>query len=194
MRGSDRRSQPLRGWTLTKKLPFSFSPVCVECLIGKQKKPILFKVTEPSSIPYSGGGTRKGGERRGWGILKTRTEKTFITLRKNTFITPPSPDASSNSSLVSQPALTVACYHEVPAVSIVKHRRRPTRHGARQETCGRRHTASPLLSSLPLSFALPSTALSHLFSRTLFTNATTHRSPERGSPGRQAGANRQASC
>jgi hypothetical protein len=24
----------------------------VECLIGKQKKPILFKVTEPSSIPY----------------------------------------------------------------------------------------------------------------------------------------------
>jgi len=23
--------------------------VCVECLIGKQKKPILFKVTEPSS-------------------------------------------------------------------------------------------------------------------------------------------------
>ena len=27
--------------------------VCVECLIGKQKKPILFKVTEPSSVPYS---------------------------------------------------------------------------------------------------------------------------------------------
>jgi hypothetical protein len=27
--------------------------VCVECLIGKQKKPILFKVTGPSSIPYS---------------------------------------------------------------------------------------------------------------------------------------------
>ena len=27
-------------------------PVCVECLIGKQKKPILFKVTEPSSVPY----------------------------------------------------------------------------------------------------------------------------------------------
>jgi len=26
--------------------------VCVECLIGKQSKPILFKVTEPSSIPY----------------------------------------------------------------------------------------------------------------------------------------------
>ena len=25
--------------------------VCVECLIGKQKKPILFKVTEPSSVP-----------------------------------------------------------------------------------------------------------------------------------------------
>ena len=27
--------------------------VCVECLIGKQKKPILLKVTEPSSVPYS---------------------------------------------------------------------------------------------------------------------------------------------
>jgi hypothetical protein len=27
-------------------------PVCVECLIGKQKKPILFKVTEPNSVPY----------------------------------------------------------------------------------------------------------------------------------------------
>ena len=26
--------------------------VCVECLIGKQEKPILFKVTEPSSVPY----------------------------------------------------------------------------------------------------------------------------------------------
>jgi len=26
--------------------------VCVECLIGKQKKPILLKVTEPSSVPY----------------------------------------------------------------------------------------------------------------------------------------------
>ena len=26
--------------------------MCVECLIGKQKKPVLFKVTEPSSIPY----------------------------------------------------------------------------------------------------------------------------------------------
>jgi hypothetical protein len=26
--------------------------VCVECSIGKQKKPILFQVTEPSSIPY----------------------------------------------------------------------------------------------------------------------------------------------
>ncbi len=26
--------------------------VCVECLIGKQNKPILFKVTEPSSVPY----------------------------------------------------------------------------------------------------------------------------------------------
>jgi hypothetical protein len=26
--------------------------VCVECLIGKQKKPILVKVTKPSSVPY----------------------------------------------------------------------------------------------------------------------------------------------
>jgi hypothetical protein len=25
---------------------------CFECLIGKQKKPILFEVTEPSSVPY----------------------------------------------------------------------------------------------------------------------------------------------
>jgi hypothetical protein len=30
----------------------AYGVVCVECLIGKQKKPILFKVTEPSSIPY----------------------------------------------------------------------------------------------------------------------------------------------
>jgi hypothetical protein len=37
---------------LNLKLPTLKSPVCVECLIGKQKKPILFKVTEPSSIPY----------------------------------------------------------------------------------------------------------------------------------------------
>jgi len=26
--------------------------VCVECLIGKQNKPTLFKVTEPNSVPY----------------------------------------------------------------------------------------------------------------------------------------------
>jgi len=26
--------------------------VCVECLIGKQNKPTLFKVTESSSVPY----------------------------------------------------------------------------------------------------------------------------------------------
>jgi hypothetical protein len=30
----------------------SVSPVCDECLIGKQNKPILFEVTEPSSVPY----------------------------------------------------------------------------------------------------------------------------------------------
>ena len=40
-------------------------PVCVECLIGKQKKPILFKVTEPSSchdpsITVTGGPVRGG--------------------------------------------------------------------------------------------------------------------------------------
>ena len=28
------------------------NPVCVECLIGKQNKPTLFKVTEPNSVPY----------------------------------------------------------------------------------------------------------------------------------------------
>ncbi len=38
---------------LSERLKEGDSPqVCVECLIGKQKKPILFKVTEPSSIPY----------------------------------------------------------------------------------------------------------------------------------------------
>jgi len=26
--------------------------VCVECLVGGQNKPTLFKVTEPSSVPY----------------------------------------------------------------------------------------------------------------------------------------------
>ena len=26
--------------------------VCVECLVGKQYEPTLFKVTEPSSVPY----------------------------------------------------------------------------------------------------------------------------------------------
>ena len=26
--------------------------MCVECLIGKKNKPTLFKVTEPSSVPY----------------------------------------------------------------------------------------------------------------------------------------------
>jgi len=32
--------------------PGLLQSVCVECSIGKQKKPILFKVTEPSSVPY----------------------------------------------------------------------------------------------------------------------------------------------
>jgi len=49
------------GFRVTGNLNFSGKPepevhlplsVCVECLIGKQNKPILFKVTEPSSIPY----------------------------------------------------------------------------------------------------------------------------------------------
>ena len=40
------------GGTPSLGLRRSYSAVCVECLIGKQKKPILFKVTEPSSIPY----------------------------------------------------------------------------------------------------------------------------------------------
>jgi hypothetical protein len=26
--------------------------VCFECLVGKQNKPTLFKITEPSSVPY----------------------------------------------------------------------------------------------------------------------------------------------
>jgi hypothetical protein len=30
--------------------PLSVIGVCVECLIGKQKKPILFKVTEPITV------------------------------------------------------------------------------------------------------------------------------------------------
>ncbi len=29
-----------------------FNWVCVECLIGKQNKPTLCQVTEPSSVPY----------------------------------------------------------------------------------------------------------------------------------------------
>jgi len=36
----------------TELIPRAPKGRCVECLIGKQKKPILFKVTEPSSIPY----------------------------------------------------------------------------------------------------------------------------------------------
>jgi hypothetical protein len=35
-------------WAKTRKFASLPSVVCVECLIGKQKKPILFKVTEPS--------------------------------------------------------------------------------------------------------------------------------------------------
>jgi len=31
---------------------FLASRVCVECLIGKQNKPTLFKATDPSSVPY----------------------------------------------------------------------------------------------------------------------------------------------
>ena len=45
-----RRAESLTG--LLQRAPTGAYPVCVECLIGKQKKPILFKVTEPSSIPY----------------------------------------------------------------------------------------------------------------------------------------------
>ena len=44
----------LRRETMKRLPPTSRSPgsSCVECLIGKQKKPILFKVTEPSSVLY----------------------------------------------------------------------------------------------------------------------------------------------
>jgi hypothetical protein len=34
------------------RCPSGLPTVCVECLIGKQKKSILFQVTEPSSVPY----------------------------------------------------------------------------------------------------------------------------------------------
>jgi len=44
--------------TEPSSVPYS---VCVECLIGKQKKPILFKVTEPSSIPYRAPPVRQKG-------------------------------------------------------------------------------------------------------------------------------------
>jgi len=37
-------------WTHPQRGCVEQKGVCVECLIGKQKKPILFKVTEPSVI------------------------------------------------------------------------------------------------------------------------------------------------
>jgi hypothetical protein len=40
------------GSVTLKRIGCTQTFVCVECLIGKQKNPILFKVTEPSSIPY----------------------------------------------------------------------------------------------------------------------------------------------
>ena len=40
--------------SLTKRLVWKpCGNLCVECLIGKQKKPTLFQVTEPSSVPRS---------------------------------------------------------------------------------------------------------------------------------------------
>ena len=41
-------------WVLGLFLDRSAGPigVCVECLVGKQNKPTLFKVTEPSSVSY----------------------------------------------------------------------------------------------------------------------------------------------
>jgi hypothetical protein len=54
-KGPEKKSHP-RGKPLQSRFPkyheLFEEPQCVECLIGKQKKPILFKVTEPSSIPY----------------------------------------------------------------------------------------------------------------------------------------------
>ena len=41
--------------------PHPLAGVCVECLVGKQNKPTLFKVTEPSSVPYR---SRYSGESR----------------------------------------------------------------------------------------------------------------------------------
>jgi len=52
-------SPPVFAWVLPvfvrlkpgKEETFFSVCVCVECLIGKQNKPTLFKVTEPSSVP-----------------------------------------------------------------------------------------------------------------------------------------------
>ena len=45
--------EALYGTVTVTELGSPAGRVCVECLIGKQKKPILFKVTEPSSIPVT---------------------------------------------------------------------------------------------------------------------------------------------
>jgi len=50
-RRNSKISEIVIGKVDSEKLPI-FPLVCVECLIAKQKKPILFKVTEPSSVPY----------------------------------------------------------------------------------------------------------------------------------------------
>ena len=41
------------GYCSQKSLLFAVAGVCVECLIGKQNKPTLFKVTEPSFVPVA---------------------------------------------------------------------------------------------------------------------------------------------
>ncbi len=50
-RRNSKISEIVIGKVDSEKLPI-FPLVCVECLIAKQKKPILFKITEPSSVPY----------------------------------------------------------------------------------------------------------------------------------------------
>jgi hypothetical protein len=42
--------EALYGTVTVTELGSPAGRVCVECLIGKQKKPILFKVTEPSDL------------------------------------------------------------------------------------------------------------------------------------------------
>ena len=63
--------------------------MCVECLIitliGKQKKPILFKVTEPSSIPY---GTHSACAK----LVELQCVCFFVLCNRHWFNKAPGPD------------------------------------------------------------------------------------------------------